>query len=276
MAFTYKRFYTGPVQAVVFDWAGTVVDYGSIAPIDGFCMLFERNGVPITHTEARGPMGTEKREHISQLLAMPRIRQAWTELHGSEPTEADIDRLYQEFIPIQVEAIDKRAGLIPGARETFDYLVERGIKVGGNTGYSQDMIEGLVARAADEGYRPQSIVAATDVPRGRPFPHMTLKNLIELEVENLHACVKVDDTLPGIDEGLNAGLWTVGIAVSGNEVGMELADWQALPAAEQDRLREQASERFRRAGAHYVIDSVADLPEVIEDIELRLAAGEQP
>ncbi len=276
MAFSYKRFYTGPVQAVVFDWAGTVVDYGSIAPIDGFCMLFERNGVPITLAEAREPMGTEKREHISQLVHMPRVRQAWTEKHGAEPTEADIDRLYEEFIPIQVEAIDKRADLIPGAKETFEYLTERGIKVGGNTGYSQDMIEGLIAKAAQQGYKPQSIVAATDVPRGRPFPHMTLKNLLDLEVENLHACVKVDDTVPGIDEGLNAGIWTVGIAVSGNEVGMELADWNALSEQQQDALRQKAADKFYRAGAHYVIDSVAELPEVIADIEARLAAGDQP
>ena len=273
MSYHYKRTYTGPVQAVIFDWAGTVVDFGSLAPIDGFCMLFEQNGVPISQAEARIPMGTEKYEHICQLLAIPRIHQAWIDQHGQPAGKADTDRLYKEFVPIQIKAINKRAHLIPGAKETVDYLQGRGIKVGSNTGYSQEMIKGLVQEAAGQGFTPQSIVAATDVPRGRPFPHMTLKNLIELEVENLQACVKVDDTVPGILEGLNAGLWTVGVVVSGNEAGLELAEWQALSAEEQNKIRQRGREQLYQAGAHYVIDSVADLPEVIDDIEQRLSSN---
>ncbi|WP_461538405.1 phosphonoacetaldehyde hydrolase [Spongorhabdus nitratireducens] len=276
MTYTYTRHYIGPVQAVIFDWAGTVVDYGSLAPINAFCLLFERNKVAITQAEARVPMGTEKREHICQLLAMPRIRKAWIEVYGSEASEADIDRLYQEFIPIQVEAINQRTALIPGTRETFDYLQQRDIKVGSNTGYSQAMIENLIASAADQGFSPASVVAATDVPRGRPWPHMALQNLLQLEVANLQGCIKVDDTIPGIEEGLNAGLWTVGVAVSGNEVGMEPAAWNALSATEQNTKRQQAYTRLQQAGAHYVIDSVAELPAVIEAIEARMKAGERP
>lgn len=276
MSYRYRRRYTGHIQAVVFDWAGTVVDYGSLAPIDGFCMLFEQNGVPISHAEARIPMGTEKYEHICQLLEIPRIRQSWIDVHGQSPEKEDIDRLYEQFIPIQIEAINKRADLIPGARETFDDLQLRNIKVGGNTGYSQAMIKGLIAKAAEQGFKPESIVAATDVPRGRPYPHMTLKNLIELKVENLQACIKVDDTIPGIYEGLNAGLWTVGVSISGNEAGMELADWQALDINEQEKIRRRGEERLYQAGAHYVIDSVAQLPDIIDDIEKRLKAGERP
>ena len=264
------------VEAVIFDWAGTVVDYGSIAPVDGFCLLFSRHGVEITLSEARIPMGAEKREHIAALLNMPRIRQSWIDAHGKEPSETDIDQLYSQFISIQIEAIGGRAELIPGARETFECLVKRGIKVGSNTGYSQEMITGLVASAASQGFSPASVVAATDVPRGRPYPHMMLKNIIELEVKHLHACVKVDDTLPGIDEGLNAGAWTVGIAISGNEIGMEQDEWLALPKEEQQALRKKAYARFLHAGAHYVIDSVADLPQVIDDIERSLKSGKRP
>jgi phosphonoacetaldehyde hydrolase len=114
------------------------------------------------------------------------------------------------------------------------------------------------------------------VPRGRPFPHMSLKNAIELEVETVHACVKVDDTVPGIEEGLNAGMWTVAVAVSGNEVGLSLADWEALTSTEQQQRRQVAYTRLRASGAHYVIDSITDLLPYIEVIERRLARGEQP
>lgn len=264
------------VTAVVFDWAGTMIDYGSLAPVKAFTALLEKHGVEITVAEAREPMGVEKREHIARLLAMPHIRQSWSEVHGAEPSEADIDRLYAEFIPVQTAVIAQRSTLIPGAAETTAWLQARGIRIGANTGYGRDMIGAMLERSAEQGYAPESCVCATDVPRGRPYPHMLWQNLLELEVERVQSVVKVDDTVAGIAEGLNAGAWTVGIAVSGNEVGLDLPEWQALSTEEQQRQRLEACARFEQAGAHYVIDSVADLPGVIEAIERRRAAGEKP
>ncbi|WP_286240715.1 phosphonoacetaldehyde hydrolase [Neptuniibacter halophilus] len=276
MSFSYKRSYTGPVTAVIFDWAGTTIDFGSLAPIKAFCALFAENGVEISLDEARAPMGAEKREHIRQILAMPRVHKAWQEAHGQPADEVVIDRLYNDFVPLQIAAIAERATLISGALETLNYLQAQQIKIGANTGYAAEMIVDLLPKAAGQGYQPASNVCAPDVPKGRPYPHMTLKNMLELEIEAVQSVVKVDDTLIGIEEGLNAGCWTVGVAISGNEVGLDLEAWQALSEAEQDSLRQQAYARFRACGAHYVIDSIADLPEVIEDIEARLACGEQP
>jgi phosphonoacetaldehyde hydrolase len=276
MYFHYQRSYRGPVQAVIFDWAGTTVDFGSLAPVAAFTRLFAAQGIDLSLDEARGPMGTEKREHIRQLCALPRVAAAWRELQGAAPDEAAIDRLYQEFIPLQIAAIRDSAQLIPRCREVMTALRGRGIRIGANTGYSRDMLAVLAAAAAEQGYRPDSSICATEVPRGRPFPHMSLKNAIELEVENVHACVKVDDTVPGIEEGLNAGMWTVAVAISGNEVGLSPADWEALSPAEQQQRRYAAYARLRASGAHYVIDSIADLLPYIEVIERRLARGEQP
>jgi phosphonoacetaldehyde hydrolase len=197
-------------------------------------------------------------------------------LRDTAPDEAAIDRLYQEFVPLQIAAIRDSAQLIPRCREVMTALRGRGIRIGANTGYSRDMLDVLAAAAAEQGYRPDSSICATEVPRGRPFPHMSLKNAIELEVATVHACVKVDDTVPGIEEGLNAGMWTVAVAISGNEVGLSPADWEALSPAEQQQRRHAAYTRLRASGAHYVIDSIADLLPYIEVIERRLARGEQP
>lgn len=276
MYFHYQRSYRGPVQAVIFDWAGTTVDFGSLAPVAAFTRLFAAHGIDLSLDEARGPMGTEKREHIRRLCALPRVAVAWRDLHGITPDDAVIDRLYQEFMPLQIAAIRDAAHLIPRCREVAAALRTRGIRIGANTGYSREMMDVLAAAAADQGYRPDSSVCATEVPRGRPFPQMSLKNAIELEVETVHACVKVDDTLPGIEEGLNAGMWTVAVAISGNEVGLSEADWEALSPAEQQRRRYVAYSRLRAGGAHYVIDSIADLLPYIELIERRLARGEKP
>ena len=276
MNFHYTRTYAGPVQAVIFDWAGTTVDFGSLAPIKAFCQLFEQEGVAITQEEAREPMGTEKREHIKRLLAIPRIKQAWQAHKGNYPSDADIDRLYEDFVPIQKAMIATCAKLVPGANACFEYLNNKQIKIGANTGYSKDMVNELIETAAQQGYRPESNVCATEVPKGRPYPHMTFKNMLDLEVEAVQAVVKVDDTLTGIEEGLNAGCWTVGVAVSGNEVGLSWEQWSSLSVQAQTELKRKAYTRFRQCGAHFVIDSIAQLPEVIDAIESKMAEGIQP
>ncbi len=271
-----RKRYQGSVKAVVFDWAGTVIDFGSLAPLNAFRLLFQRHGIEITVEEARQPMGAEKWDHIQQLLMMPRIGEAWTEATGQVADKATVDDLYEEFIPVQIEAIAQRSTLIPGVVEMFNDLTARGIAVGGNTGYGSDMVTDMVKSAADQGYRPQSIVCATDVPRGRPFPHMLWQNLLELKIESVQSVVKVDDTVPGIAEGLNAGCWTVAVTSSGNEVGLDEDQWLALSGTEQQALKQKATDKFEASGAHYIIDSVADLIAVIDDIEQRLTAGEQP
>ena len=264
------------VDAVIFDWAGTVVDFGSRAPAGAFVEVFRRHGVAISVAEARGPMGSEKRAHVAELLANPAIAARFETAHGHAPGEADIDAIYKDFIPLQIGVLKDFAALIPGAAETAAWLRGRGVRIAGNTGYNAEMSAVNEQLAAEQGYAPDVCVAASDVKRGRPAPDMALKCALDLGVSSVRRCVKVDDTVPGILEGLNAGMWTVGVTVSGNEVGLSQAEWTALPAAEQDRLRAAATRRLAEAGAHYVIDSVADLPAVIETIERRLAAGDRP
>jgi hypothetical protein len=53
-------------------------------------------------------------------------------------------------------------------------------------------------------------------------------------------------------------MWTIGLAVSGNEVGLSRPDWQALPEDEQRVRRERACRRLLQSGAHYVVDTIAD------------------
>ncbi|PSJ44435.1 phosphonoacetaldehyde hydrolase [Zobellella endophytica] len=276
MNYRFERRYTGSVQAVIMDWAGTTVDFGSMAPIRAFQRLFAGEGIEVTLAECRAPMGSEKREHIRQMLAMTRIADAWTQVHGAAASEADIDRLYQDFVQIQIESIRDSAELIPGMAEVARELTGRGIRLGANTGYSRDMITELVQRAAEQGYAPEVVITASDVRRGRPWPEMSLQAACALEASAVQACVKVDDTGVGIEEGLNAGMWTVALAVSGNEVGLSLADWQAQSPEQRRLLRERAHGRLAAIGAHYVIDTIAELPAVIDDINARLARGECP
>ncbi len=276
MTFRYRRHYQGGIQAVLLDWAGTTMDFGCMAPAVVFVEVFKRRGVPITMEEARVPMGAHKRVHIRKITELDTVRRRWTEKHGRAPNDADVEAMFEEFVPLQVKCLSEYSKLIPGTLATIRTLRKRGYKIGSTTGYTTEMMKVNLADGAKQGYQPDSTVCASDVPAGRPYPYMCLQNVINLGVSPVEACVKIDDTRPGIEEGLNAGMWTIGLAISGNEIGMPLKDWKKVPAAEQARLRDAAYTRMYQSGAHYVVDSIADIMPCIDDIEARLARGERP
>lgn len=232
----------GKIQAVIFDWAGTLIDPGSKAPIEAFVELFRQAGVAVTEEEARKPMGLAKRDHLAAMLASPVVAQAWTGSLGRASDESDLDRLYRRFPKIQIEAIRRRAELIPGALETVAALREQGIRIGTTTGYSRELMDVLEPLAADLGLEVDCVVCADQVSAGRPAPWMLFEAAERLGVYPASSIVNVDDTVPGIQAGRNAGMYSIGVSASG------ATDAAALAAAE----------------AHAVLDSVADLPAWLE------------
>jgi phosphonoacetaldehyde hydrolase len=276
MNFSYKRCYRGPIEAVLLDWAGTTMDFGCMAPAVVFVEVFKRKKVPITVEEARAPMGAHKRVHIQRITELESVRRRWQEAYGRLPNEGDVNAMFTDFVPLQLECLSTYSALIPGTLEAVAALRSRGIKIGSTTGYLTEMMKINQADAKRQGYEPDSTVCAADVPAGRPYPYMCLQNVIKLGVSAVQACVKIDDTIPGVEEGLNAGMWTIGLAVSGNEVGMMLDEWRALAAAEQQARRERAHTRMAQCGAHYVVDTIADIMPCIEDIQARIRRGEAP
>jgi phosphonoacetaldehyde hydrolase len=193
------------VKAVIFDWAGTVVDYGSLAPMGAFVETFEQFGVSITIDEARGPMGMAKRPHIAALMALPRVAQAWADKYGHVPGEADIDAVYDVFVPKNIAVAASYSAVIPGVAEVASALRSDDIRIGTTTGYTREIIAEIVPGAAAQGFAPDSIVCTGDTPEGRPSPYMIYKTLPALGVWRAKDAIKVDDTEVGIEEGLNGG-----------------------------------------------------------------------
>ena len=264
------------LRAVVFDWAGTVVDHGSLAPMGVFVEAFAEFGVAITIEEARGPMGMAKRPHIAALMAQPRIASAWTKQHGHAPTESDIDAVYDVFVPKNRAVAARFSDVIPGVADVVSALRARGLKIGSTTGYTRDIMAEILPVAAGQGFSPDCLVCTGDTPDGRPTPFMLWKALTELGIYPPWLSVKVDDTEVGIAEGINAGAWTVGVAVTGNVFGHTLAETQALAPDVFRIKRAEAQAKLSAAGAHYVVNGVADLMPVIAAIEGRLRRGERP
>jgi phosphonoacetaldehyde hydrolase len=274
--FRFRRSYAGPIEAVLLDWAGTTMDHGCMAPAVVFVEVFKRKGVPITVEEARVPMGAHKRVHIQRITELSTVRERWIKAHGKAPTDADVEAMFVDFVPLQLACLSDYSELIPGALEAVKAMRGRGYRIGSTTGYTTEMTKINLADAARQGYVPDSTVCASEVPAGRPFPHMCLQNAINLNVTTVQSCVKIDDTVPGVEEGLNAGMWSIGLALSGNEVGLPLREMQALPPAELAAKRHRAYTRMYQVGAHYVVDSIADIMPCLDDIEARLKRGEAP
>ena len=130
--------------------------------------------------------------------------------------------------------------------------------------------------SAEQGYRTDKSLVPEDVGAGRPYPWMIFKLAIDLRIYPLFACVKIGDTESDIEEGRNAGLWTIGLTRSGNSVGLTETEWNALESAEQTRLLAAADQELKSAGAHYTAESIADVLPVLEEIESRIAVGETP
>jgi phosphonoacetaldehyde hydrolase len=259
-----------PIKAVIFDWAGTMVDFGCMAPTEALINAFAAHGIVITVAQARRDMGKAKLDHVAAILQDPDIAAAWVAAKGVAPSRADIGAIYGALEPLIEAAATRCADLIPGAAGVAAALRARGVKIGSGTGYTRQMMSGILPRAAAQGYAPDVVVCAGETASGRPAPLMTWKALVELDAWPAQACVKVDDATVGIEEGRLAGCWTIGLAASGNGVGLSLAEYGALPEAERRARVGASAAALKAAGADYVIDTVADIELALEEIAQRI------
>ncbi len=264
------------LRAAILDWAGTVVDYGSRAPVAALESVFARADVPVTVAEARESMGIAKRAHIRAILEIERVRAAWTSKRGAEPSEADVDELYAAFIPSQIQVLADHSELIPGVAEAARRMRRRGVEIGTTTGYNRAMLDYLLERAAEQGFMPRCALCPEDAGAGRPLPWMCFVAAMRLEVYPMAAMVKIGDTAADIAEGRNAGMWTIGITRTGNEIGLTEEEWARIGDGDRERLLRGAERRLLDAGAHYAAPSVAECDVVFDQIDARLAIGERP
>ncbi len=277
--YVYHRGYRGKIKGVVLDWSGTTADAYVIAPAVVFVEVFKKQGVEISMPEARGPMGLRKDLHIKALTEEPAIRERWKGVHGTYPDEGDVERMFADFVPMQLDCLREYTALLPGVAEVTQRLQkDHGIKIGSSTGFTRSMVDILEEEAKKQGYVPDASVAGDEVINGaRPKPFMVYRNLDLMDVHPIQAVVKVDDTVSGVGEALEAGCWGVGVARYSNYMDIDTIEQaEQMPAEEIERRVALTREILRKAGAHYVVDSIVELPEVIDDINERLARGERP
>ena len=276
--FRYSRSYRGKVKGLVLDWSGTLADAYVIAPAVVFVAVFKKHGVEISMQEARGPMGLRKDLHIKVLTEVPEIRERWNSIKGKYPDQSDVDAMFKDFVPMQLDCLRNYTSLLPGVGQVCKRLQSEGIKIGVSTGFVRSMVDILLEDSIKQGFTPDATVAGDEVEHGaRPKPFMVYRNLDLMDLHPIQSVVKVDDTISGIGEALEAGCWGVGVARYSNYMDINTLE-QAEQMAEDEINRRLGltNDILRKSGAHYVIDSMVELPDVIEDINERLARGEKP
>jgi phosphonoacetaldehyde hydrolase len=232
--------------------------------------------VALTVAEARGPMGLPKRDHLLALLRLPAVAQRWRQAHGRDWTGADAADLYDHFTACQLDVLDEHGGLVPGVLECVAALGRQGVRVGATTGYFRAAAERVRAAAERQGFVPEHSACADDVPAGRPAPWMVFRVMEAMGVFPPAAVVKVGDTVADVEEGLNAGAWSVAVTSSGSEVGCGEDELGRLTPPARQELLARAAGKLRDAGAHAVIETLAELPGLVATLNDRLRRGEGP
>jgi phosphonoacetaldehyde hydrolase len=265
------------IEGVIFDWAGTTVDFGCFAPVKVFLEIFRNTGVEVTMEEARIPMGMLKRNHIKAMLQMPRIGLLWEEKHGKAFDENDVDELYSSFETMLLASLREYTEPLPDVLDTVAELRRRGLKIGSTTGYTDSMMAIVAPSAAEKGYSPDFVITpdATE-SLGRPYPYMVFRNIEALRINAPWKTVKVGDTIADIKEGVNAGTWSVGVVVGSSQMGLSFDEYQSMPEIERQNVVVKVRSEFMTAGADFVIETMKELPALIDKIDGFLEADKRP
>lgn len=258
------------VTCVIFDWAGTTIDYGCFAPVSAFIKAFNESGISISVEEARSFMGMTKIDHIRELFKLESVSAQFYLRFNHHWTEKDVVEMNTTFERYLFASLKEYTTPIDGVAGIVENLRKQGIKIGSTTGYTNAMMDVVAPEAKKKGYSPDCYVTSNGLPAGRPSPFMIYQNMINLAIESPLSVVKVGDTIADIEEGVNAGVWTVGVVLGSSEIGLSEEEVQNMPACELYNRIKEVKNKMIMAGAHYVIDSMCDLPLIINSINTKL------
>ena len=216
------------VEAVIFDWAGTTVDYGCFAPVQAFIETFKAAGVEPTMEETREPMGMLKIDHIRTMLKMDRIAAEWERVHGAAPCEDDVHALYEPYEQRLLSILHNFAEPKPHVLDAVAQLRVADVRIGSTTGYNDKMMAIVAPAAREASYEPDFIITPDAVGgHGRPYPYMMFRNMEALGVIDARRVAKVGDTVSDIREGKNAGCISIGVIEGSSEMAMTQDEFEA-------------------------------------------------
>ncbi|WP_430612518.1 phosphonoacetaldehyde hydrolase [Enterococcus sp. DIV0876] len=254
-------------STVIFDWAGTTVDFGCMAPVKAFERAFADSGIKLTYTQIRKPMGMLKIDHIRTLLDMPEVAAEWEKQYGRKAEHRDVQHLYAQFETYLFADLANNSQLKPETLTVFHTLKEKGYNIGSTTGYTKEMLDIVATEAKKAGYAPDFSVTPEDAGNfGRPYPYMIFENMKHFHCLRTDEVIKVGDTISDIQEGINAGVYTVGVIEGSSEMGLSLAEYQALSETKRIKLVKEVADSFYSAGADQCVLNLNELVDLLDGV----------
>lgn len=256
------------IEAVIFDWAGTLVDYGCMASAITYKEIFKEYGVTLKNQDVRNGMGLDKVDHVRKILSIDHVAEQWLKNTGMEPNEGDVREINRKFEKGIINNFEKYTEPKEYVKVTIDQLRMQGIRIGSTTSYTHEMADVLMKLTKKNDILIDLVINSQDTNGlGRPYPYMIFKNMERLGISSVKNVVKVGDTVNDIKEGVNAGVYSIGITDGSSEMGLSYDEFEALSEAEKEERRNVVRERFKRAGAFYVMNNVKSLPYIINAIQ---------
>lgn len=235
------------ISMIMFDLSGTTV-YDDTGVRDCLFAAAQEYNLKTTAEEILLHMGTNKIHLYQFLIAKERGKKIdvrdFEKIKDPETYE-EAKKVFDRYEELMIAHYRKDVKEVPGAANTFRWCHENGIKVATDTGFHRDITnaimeglgwvkEGLVDIAVDVEHVPGQI--------GRPAPFMIYYAMTQLDIQNIHEVIKIGDTPADMLEGYNAGCLGIIGVLSGPR---PVTAWG----------------KYRHT---HVIESVADLPELIE------------
>ncbi|WP_297439112.1 phosphonoacetaldehyde hydrolase [uncultured Clostridium sp.] len=254
------------IKGIIFDFAGTTIDYGCFSPVEAFIGAFNSVGIDITIEEAREPMGMLKINHARAIFEMDRVKDLFEEKYKRDYTNLDLYEVYEEFENILFKTLKDFGVINPYVIEEINNLRINGIKIGSTTGYTRKMLDEILPVAKRNGYSPDFTITSDEVENGRPHKDMIVKNAEFFNIKKMNLLVKVGDTIVDILEAKSAGCHSVAIVLGSSELGLTYDEVKNMDKKDLDEKIKLTRKKFIKAGADYVIDDMRGLIGVINKI----------
>ncbi|WP_328810444.1 phosphonatase-like hydrolase [Rhodococcus sp. NBC_00294] len=226
---------THPISLVVFDMAGTTVEDRGLVQ-QSFAAADEHAGLSRDEQD-RARMLT----YVTDTMGQSKIDVFRHLSGGNEEQAQSANKAFEDRYGQLVR--DGHCSAIPGAADLLHDLRSDGIKTALTTGFAHETQYAILDAL---GWRDIAdvVLCPGDGMRGRPFPDMPLTALLRTSAPSVQAMLVVGDTTSDITSGLRSGARVVVGVLTG--------------AHDADQLR--------AAGATHILESVADLPSLIDAV----------
>lgn len=260
------------IRCCIFDLGGTIVDKYSLSPLLSLANAFGLRRITIPNHIISKDIGKTKIDHIVSLCKEPIVEGQFHRTYGRHISYTDIDNIFDDFNKLQVDYMTEHLDIIPQTRDIIKYLDDKSIRTGITTGFNREQMDIAINRLKLDGIVFGSSVSSSCIPNAsRPNPDMIQRNMELLDIHDPKQVIKIDDTEIGIQEGINSGCYTVGVArwsINMNVYSQgEICFLDKSGDLDRDSILhnklEESREKLRKAGADYVIDTLDKLPGII-------------